>query len=64
MHGNGIDGMQNSVVPTPFSEGKVVRFESVRDLPERWREKRCSFLANVLAHEEAVDLISQILSRK
>jgi hypothetical protein len=31
----------------------------VRDLPERWRGKVCSFLADVLAHEEAVDLISQ-----
>src|SRR5215469_10615290 len=41
------------------AEGKVARFETVRDLPERWREKLSSLLSNVLAHEEAVDLISQ-----
>ena len=40
-------------------ETNVNHFERVRNLPERWRGKVCSFLADVLAHEEAVDLISQ-----
>lgn len=40
-------------------ETNVVQFETVRDLPERWRAKMAGFLADVLAHEEAVDLISQ-----
>lgn len=35
------------------------RFEAFPALPERWREKLSRFLAEVLAHEEAVDLISE-----
>jgi hypothetical protein len=40
-------------------EGKAVGFETVTDLPERWREKLRSSFADLIAHEEAVDLISQ-----
>lgn len=40
-------------------EMNVVQFEKIGDLPERYRTKMCGFLADVLAHEEAVDLISQ-----
>jgi hypothetical protein len=39
------------------SEGKTVLFEMMRDLPERWGKKLCSCYAEVLAYEEAVNLI-------
>jgi hypothetical protein len=38
---------------------KADRFEIVRDFSERWRQKLCAFLADVVAVEQAVDLISQ-----
>jgi hypothetical protein len=39
-------------------ETNTVQFETIRDLPERWRAKMCILLADVLAYEEAVDLVS------
>ena len=41
------------------NEGKALEFETATDLPERWRKKLCSSFADLIAHEEAVDLISQ-----
>ena len=40
-------------------EEKVVTVETVPDFSERWREKLVTLFAEVLAHEEAVGLISQ-----
>jgi hypothetical protein len=40
-------------------ESKPVQFENVKDLSERWRRKLRTFLAEVVALEQAVDLISQ-----
>ena len=40
-------------------ESKPVQFYNVKDLSERWRQKLRTFLAEVVALEQAVDLISQ-----
>ena len=40
-------------------ESKPVQFENVKDLSERWLEKVRTLLAEVVALEQAVDLISQ-----
>jgi hypothetical protein len=41
------------------SESKPSISKRFEPLPERWREKLCSSFADLIAHEEAVDLISQ-----
>ena len=45
------------IVATP--ESKPVQFENLKDLSERWRQKLRTFLAEVVALEQAVELISQ-----
>ena len=36
------------------------QLQTMRDFAERWRQKLCTFLADVFAIEQAVDLISEV----